>query len=247
MVNTFLGDYLNGIFWYFETMDINQIRLNNLTIILDEKFNGVRAALARKMEIAPNNISRYYSDNPKDKRNISDDAARLIESAAGKERYWMDRAHDADNENNHLTQGNTAQHEGNLNKVPLISAVSAGMFANSPDNYYPGDAETWIACPSKHSKSTFALRVNGDSMTSATIGEKSYPHGTVIFVDPERAMTNGCKVVVKLPNLDEAVFKKYVFDAGRQYLMPLNKQYETIPMPEDAVLCGVVIGSFLEE
>jgi SOS-response transcriptional repressor LexA len=84
-------------------------------------------------------------------------------------------------------------------------------------------------------------------MTSTVAGARSYPHGTIIFVDPERAYAVGSRVIVRLPNSSETTFKVYTEDAGQAYLKPINSQYPTLPMPKGAVICGVVIGSYLPE
>lgn len=131
--------------------------------------------------------------------------------------------------------------------VPLISWVTAGSWCESPDNHAPGDAEEWLPCPSRHSEKTYALRVVGDSMTSPNPGDRSYPNGTIIFVDPERAWEIGSRVIVRLPNSSEVTFKTFTVDAGVPYLIPINPRYPTIPMPEGAHICGVVIGSYWPE
>lgn len=132
-------------------------------------------------------------------------------------------------------------------KVPVISWVRAGQFCEAIDLYAPGAAEDWIACPTPHSKSTFALRVVGDSMTSPYPNEKSYPDGTIIFIDPEKPVFNGAKVVARVPRSNEATFKRYVEDAGRAYLMPINPNYSRIDITEEVHICGVLIGSYLPE
>lgn len=76
-----------------EKTDIRAIRLRNLQIILEEEFDGVKADLARAAEVAPNNISRYFSTHPRDGRRVSDDMARKLEKATGKPYGWMDRIH----------------------------------------------------------------------------------------------------------------------------------------------------------
>jgi len=131
--------------------------------------------------------------------------------------------------------------------VPLISWVQAGAFCESPDLFSSGDAEEWLPCPSRHSKGTYALRVKNDSMTSLSHGERSYPHGTIIFVDPERAHTVGSRVVARLPGSSETTFKVYTEDAGQPYLMPINPKYPSIAIPEGTAICGVVIGSYWPE
>lgn len=144
-------------------------------------------------------------------------------------------------------ESNTTELKRKPELVPLISWVQAGAFCESPDLFNPGDAEEWIPCPSRHSPGTYALRVKNDSMTSLSPGERSYPHGTIIFVDPERAHTVGSRVVARLPGSSETTFKVYTEDAGQPYLMPINPKYPSIPVPEGTVICGVVIGSYWPE
>lgn len=134
-----------------------------------------------------------------------------------------------------------------MGRVPLVSWVQAGAFCEAIDLFQPGDAEEWMYCPANHGPNTFALRVQGDSMVSPYPTEKSYPAGTIIFVDPDRAVTNGAKVVARVPETNEVTFKKYSEDAGRVYLVPLNPTYRTIEITKEMHICGVVIGSFTEE
>ena len=74
-------------------MNISQIRLLNLTSIIKEEFGDNKSLLAKKMGVAANNFSRYYSANPRDRRNISDEAAEDIERAAGKPPGWLSKEH----------------------------------------------------------------------------------------------------------------------------------------------------------
>jgi len=130
-------------------------------------------------------------------------------------------------------------------QIPLISWVQAGEMCESPDIYPPGDAEDWLPGPRTAGPHTFALRVVNDSMQSNFPGQRSYPEGTIIYVDPDKALTNGCRVVAKANG--EYTFKSYVEDAGRKYLKPINTTYDKIDVTEDTHICGVVIGSFLPE
>ena len=145
------------------------------------------------------------------------------------------------------TRENVHPVETKTTKVPLISWVIAGDWCESPDNFAPGDADEWLLCPSAHSDKTYALRVVGDSMTSSIPGERSYPQGMIIFVDPERVAVVGSRVIARLPDSAEATFKVYTEDAGKPYLMPINTRYPAIHMPEGTIICGVVIGSFMPE
>lgn len=83
--------------------------------------------------------------------------------------------------------------------VPLLTWVSAGAWLQNQGSFCAKDAERWLPCPVSHSIMTFALRVEGDSMTSPYPNEKSYPHGTLIYVDPFKPIVNRCSVVAFLP------------------------------------------------
>lgn len=130
-------------------------------------------------------------------------------------------------------------------RVPLISWVQAGEWSEAIDLYEPGEAEDMISCPATHSPQTFALRVEGDSMTSAT--GKSYPHGSIIFVDPEQrgGVMPGDRVIAKLAGHDKVTFKQLAEDRQGYYLTPLNSAHPVI-YGEFSVL-GKVIGKWEPE
>lgn len=131
--------------------------------------------------------------------------------------------------------------------VPVVSWVRAGQFCEAEDPLEPGDAEEWLPRPKGASKNTYALKVNGDSMTSPYPGSRSYPQGIIIFVDPEKEVLPGTRGIFKLPDSNEVTFKELVSDAGQLYLKPLNPQYDKIQVTEKMTTCGKVIGSFFAE
>lgn len=120
--------------------------------------------------------------------------------------------------------------------VPLISWVQAGHWAdihlNDIDEFYP--------CPEKHSKATYSLKVKGESMSPDFI------NGEIIFVDPEVEARNGSCVVIRQNGNTEATFKQLIIDGSQKYLKALNPNWPNpiIEMLPDAVICGVVIGSY---
>lgn len=125
--------------------------------------------------------------------------------------------------------------------VPLISWVQAGDWAEVVDSYQPGEAEAWIDTLKKYGKNTFALRVNGDSMSPR------FPDGCIITVDPDCREENGSFVVAKI-NHDEATFKQLVSDGGRIYLKPLNERYPIMDVTgRDLHICGVVREKLVRE
>lgn len=123
--------------------------------------------------------------------------------------------------------------------VPLISFVQAGSFASSPDAYARGTGVELIPTTAKVGRLAYALRVKGDSMTNPR-GEPSFPDGSIIVVD-QREANPGSMVIVKLMSDDETTFKKLAVDGGRRLLVPLNPQFPTMTIDQDAQLCGVVV------
>jgi SOS-response transcriptional repressor LexA len=132
-------------------------------------------------------------------------------------------------------------------RVPLIGWTAAGGWCEAVDPYQPGDAERWLNCPVSHGPHTYALKVKGDSMTSPYPWQKTYPEGTIIFVDPDRTVTNGCRVIAKLPDCNNVTFKEYREDGGKFFLKPINPQYPTQEIVPGTKICGVVIGKFEDE
>lgn len=125
--------------------------------------------------------------------------------------------------------------------VPLISWVQAGQWSENGDNFEP---EQWLPCPAHHSPRTYALRVRGDSMT-APYG-RSYPEGSIIFVDPERRSPhNGQRIIALRRDSREATFKTYKNEDGRQWLQPLNPSHP--PLFEPFEVLGTVIGMWTPE
>lgn len=127
-------------------------------------------------------------------------------------------------------------------RVPLISEVQAGSWADISDPFQPGDADEWVTSyQARLSKHAFALEVTGDSMTAQA--GISFPAGTVIFVDPERASSAGDFVVAKDVATQRATFKKLVTDGGRWFLKPLNPSYPMIEIDDPTLR---VIGRVME-
>lgn len=125
--------------------------------------------------------------------------------------------------------------------VPLISWVGAGDFCDNVETFVLGGAENYYPCPAKHSKSTFALKVQGLSM------HPEFSPNEIIYVDPEVEALNGAFVVVIQNNDNEATFKQFKIIGGSKLLQTVNQNMPVlIEMKPDTKICGVVIGSYKE-
>ena len=120
-------------------------------------------------------------------------------------------------------------------EVPLISEVEAGHF-RSIDNFNPQGETPTVPVTVQVQRHTYALRVQGDSMTSES--RDSFPDGSVIVVEPELAAIPG-DYVIALGKGERITFKQLVVDAGESYLRPLNTRYPIRPLGNWIVI-GVV-------
>ncbi len=80
----------------------------------------------------------------------------------------------------------------------------------------------------------FALRVLGDSMIP------EFKEGHIIIIDPGMSVHDGAYVVADIAG--ETTFRQMVIDdSGKQFLKPLNEEYETIEISSPCKFVGVVI------
>src|SRR6185436_16633783 len=218
----------------------SSIRLENFRELI--KRTGGPAEAARKLDMDDSQLSQIAGKHPT--RNIGTSLARRIEQAFRKPEGWLDMPH-AQLALQQRADRNVSPARDLQREVPLISWVQAGVWNNLVDTFQPGDAERWVATYAKVSKHAFALRVVGDSMTNPS-GAPSFPEGTIVIVDPERAAQPGKFVVVR-QNVDtECTFKQLVRDAGRYFLKPLNPRYPLLEMLPDAVVCGVLVQAVMD-
>jgi SOS-response transcriptional repressor LexA len=137
--------------------------------------------------------------------------------------------------------------QNDIKMVPLISWVQAGEFCLADSFELPNEDLEYYACPNpKAGPRTFALKVRGDSMTNPH-GQRSYPEGTVIFVDPDHPPKSGLRVIASLED-GSCTFKELAEnEMGKTYLRALNPRYTINDHLEPAKVCGVVIGSYTPE
>ncbi|MDI2589838.1 S24 family peptidase [Pseudomonas sp. 681] len=124
-------------------------------------------------------------------------------------------------------------------RYPVISWVAAGAWAEAIEPYPAGFSDRYEFSEYDSKGAAFWLEVKGDSMTSP-VGQ-SITEGTLILVDTEAEAAPGKLVIAKLPESNEATFKKLVNDGGKLFLKPLNPGYPIEPFDEHCRIVGVVV------
>jgi SOS-response transcriptional repressor LexA len=217
-------------------MDISEIRRRNLRLIIDQRFAGTAAELARAIGKQPSEISRIFSSKCTHRRNVGSRLARRIEAVLGKETGWMDRPQVAVP----YQAGPTAWPAANAPatdtpiRVPIVWSVQAKDAASiGRTRPLPLQPQEWITVVARVGKRAYALRVQGDSM------EPKFPEGVTIIVDPDVKPVHGSFVIALLSDTEQTTFKQFVID-GRRYLKPLNPRYPIMEIDDRVAICGVV-------
>ncbi len=120
-----------------------------------------------------------------------------------------------------------------LVNVPIIGQVTAGqpiLAVENIEDYFPVPPEYL------HNKSTFMLKVKGDSMINVGIYD-----GDLILVEEQPTASNN-EIVVALVD-DSATVKRFFKENGHYRLQPENDFMEPIIVDEVSIL-GKVIGLF---
>lgn len=115
---------------------------------------------------------------------------------------------------------------------PLISWIAAGAES-------PGQADERLDSTENAGSSGYWLDVRGPSMTSQT--NPSFPEGTKILVKPEGFDLISGKFYIARHRDGEKTFKQYLYDAGTEYLIPLNPAYKPVEIDGDWEIIGRVV------
>lgn len=222
---------------------IGTIRRENLELLVREaKTLEVLATEVGSTPIYLSQIRNQAVDSKTGRpREMGTSMARRLEIARGKLEGWMDQDHTTESPQ---PDASNVYEITPRRRVPIVSWVAAGNLEDIVDNHHPGEADEWVdVYDTLPSESAFALRVKNDSMTSPHPGERSFPEGTVIVVDPLRGSNAGDFVIAKDVVGQKATFKKLITDGGRWFLKPLNPAYPTVEIDDPALR---VIGRVIE-
>lgn len=114
-------------------------------------------------------------------------------------------------------------------EYPVITWIAAGERVESSVSHPTGIADEWLASTENAGPGGYWLKVKGQSMTSNT--PPSFPEGTPILIRPEGYdLISGKFYIARHTITGETTFKRYNLDAGIGYLVPLNPEYQAVPL-----------------
>jgi SOS-response transcriptional repressor LexA len=205
--------------------------------LIESRFKGNQAAFARAIGRQPAQINQYL----KGRRQLGIEAKMHIEQSLGLQNWFSGTP-------SHVLDGlnfvGLQMADMPMHMVPLISSVRAGKWGEIKESQPNDGDEMAHVRQNKVGPNAFALRVEGDSMTS-DVG-LTFPEGTLLIVDPDRAPEAGKYVVAKDVDTQKATFKKLTTDGSRWYLKPLNRDYKLIEIDDPSMrVIGVVVEYWL--
>lgn len=123
---------------------------------------------------------------------------------------------------------------------PLVGISSAGYGVES----FTEILEEWVNIPTmrevpekinKYKDKVFVIKVQGDSMVNADIKDGEY-----LLIKEADEYKSGDIVVARCD--DGTTVKRFVAEGGRTYLKPENPAYRNIPIYDETVFLGKVVG-----
>lgn len=210
-----------------------QTRIKTTLERIQNRHGFNKSELAEALGVSrptPDNWVKGHTSNPEEKQ------IKTMSRLSGLDADWI---------RDGTGSGNTTEHQGSVQRVPIISWVQAGNWEDILDEFEPGAADDWAWTAEKVGQRTYALRIVGDSMLNPH-GSPSLAEGTIIIVDPDVEPQNGSLVVAKQQNVNQATCKRFIVDGADIYLRPLNPDYKQIIVDEDCEIVGTVVASYFK-
>jgi len=131
------------------------------------------------------------------------------------------------------------QEGGKLVYIPIVGVIAAGEPIPVPDtgNIIPSEGVEVSEELVRGKKDIYALRVRGDSMLDALIGD-----GDIVLMDYGNSAENGDMVAAWLKGEQEVTLKRFFAEPNRIRLEPANSQMKPIyTTPDNVEVQGRVV------
>lgn len=240
---------------YLPSMDIQRIRLRNLTFILERNFGGVIARLARAVDKSPNHMRVIFHPEKPGGRSIGEHLARQLEERLGLPRSVLD-IEDENLYHSHICEaGNAASSSAataptglllSPRVYPLITWAQAAAWKTQPIKTGM-TSQSWHVCHKDLGDRGFVLKVEDDSMLAPGLAWSFQP-GMLLYINPDATAEVGQFVIVRRANSLIPMFRRLVLIDGERYLEACNPDWPKryLPLDHQDSICGVVTHAALE-
>ena len=207
-------------------MRVKDIRRENLRS-LARQVGGI-TALARFIGKEQSQISHIIGIHPQ--KNIGDRFADQVERVFGMPQGWLDSLHlDTDEFSYFVTKPQPA-----YSWVPLIAWQDIPNWSKTREL----KSVSRVHVLKTVSTFAFALVVQDNSMQMEnTI---SFAKGSILITEPEMQLQSGSYVIAQLKTQTEILFRKFVRQDNKTYLVPLNNNYCPVEFKVDDCIYGIV-------
>ncbi|MBW0298493.1 hypothetical protein B4P00_20105 [Shewanella xiamenensis] len=183
--------------------------------------------LAKKVGIVRRQIAAYEGGDAKPREQ----ALNNLAAALGTTVTW-------------LTSGEgTGPNVSNIKRTVTVREIPVVSYHSGIDGFFDLNlANDFIPAPKDVGESAFAIKVEGDSMTS-TIGA-SFPDGYMVCFDPDIGYQSGDFVLCIIDDI--AMFKQLIIAKDNTFLKSLNPAYPTLIANKDTSIIAAAVHSQMD-
>jgi SOS-response transcriptional repressor LexA len=121
--------------------------------------------------------------------------------------------------------------------LPVLSVEDLFFKKEKLSSYVTSESTSFSAVELGASDKCFAVKLEDRSM------EPLFPEGTIIIVDPEKSLKDGCYAVIRASSSNEVLFRQVLVDEI-SFLKPLNPDIENFKirrLNEADECCGILV------
>lgn len=223
------------------SISIFERRRRNLLLLLESRYRGSQADLARAIRRSPSYVWRLLLEPERaNAKRLGEDLARIIERSSNLPRYWLDQEHGQAQNVLHDAQSAGASDVAlppprslGPKAIPILDLDSLDVSTQQPR----GSAVGFVYTDSHLGPATFAVIARGDAM------EPAIAAGDKVFIDPDTYPRPGDVVLAKAGTT--VVLRQYRptdETSGHFELAALNSAYAAIASDRtDCKVVGVMV------
>lgn len=194
---------------------------------------GRGTELAKALKVTSKAVSKWFNAESMPRQSKIDELAKYLKVDVA----WLQLGISEDGKD-----GELVRRVGYSYEYPLFDTRRLAEVYGDKKEPLKSDAMRLIETSKKASDKAFWLIVSGDSMTSQG-GGISFPSGILILIEPLITPAPGDFCAVYLEDEKQVTFKRFIIDAGTQYLQSLNSGYKLTVVKDCYRFIGVVIAS----